>query len=326
MRLDGTNVVRHCKVLGSGVLILCTAWPGSVGARRVQPRPKVTVTVSKSGSGTGQVVSQPPGIDCGMDCIGEYPQDTELEITAQPSPDSTFDGWSGPCSGTEPCVVRVRAATQIEAKFSVRPPPPKTPVPSPTDAGRGAVQADGPPASIAVQAPSPTEARALRQLRVGHNLIIAGDVISIVGDVGSGAGLFINLANGFLGDPTAQTVGVAFSYAGAGVDALGFGLTASGYGVLHSAAQRLGRDPGRGLFAAGTTVGALAFASLGASIFLLSTNYYTDPIRSGNIYSVNGVAVLSCLAGSGLLFAVSQTLYNYDHHRLAQALKGVYSF
>ena len=119
MRLDGTNVVRHCKVLGSGVLILCTAWPGSVGARRVQPRPKVTVTVSKSGSGTGQVVSQPPGIDCGMDCIGEYPQDTELEITAQPSPDSTFDGWSGPCSGTEPCVVRVRAATQIEAKFSV---------------------------------------------------------------------------------------------------------------------------------------------------------------------------------------------------------------
>lgn len=76
------------------------------------------VEVNKIGSGVGAVRSMPPGLDCGTVCKGDYPRGTEVTLTASPGPDSHFVGWSGPCSGTEPCVVRVQDATSVGVEFA----------------------------------------------------------------------------------------------------------------------------------------------------------------------------------------------------------------
>ena len=63
---------------------------------RVQPLPKAnTLTVKKKGTGNGTVMSDPAGIDCGLDCENAYPIGTLVTLTAVPGENSTFDGWSG---------------------------------------------------------------------------------------------------------------------------------------------------------------------------------------------------------------------------------------
>ena len=54
-----------------------------------------TLTVTKEGSGNGTVTSDPPGIDCGTDCIEIYDSGTRVTLTPTPDPGSTFVGWAG---------------------------------------------------------------------------------------------------------------------------------------------------------------------------------------------------------------------------------------
>ena len=63
------------------------------------PPPSFTLTVSTTGTGEGRVTSQPTGIDCPGDCDQRYIIDEEVTLTAEPTDDSTFEGWSGDCSG-----------------------------------------------------------------------------------------------------------------------------------------------------------------------------------------------------------------------------------
>ncbi|MBI2487103.1 MAG: beta-propeller fold lactonase family protein [Deltaproteobacteria bacterium] len=51
--------------------------------------------VNKTGTGTGTVTSNPAGINCGSDCTQNYGSNTEITLTAVPSTDSNFNGWSG---------------------------------------------------------------------------------------------------------------------------------------------------------------------------------------------------------------------------------------
>ncbi len=66
----------------------------------VNPNLRYLVAVSIQGNGSGQVSSTPTGINCGLDCGEEYPSGTPLILSATPSADSLFDGWSGACSGS----------------------------------------------------------------------------------------------------------------------------------------------------------------------------------------------------------------------------------
>jgi hypothetical protein len=79
-----------------------------------------TIVVTKTGSGTGTVSSSPSGIDCGSTCNATYPASTVVTLSAAASTDSTFTGWSGPCSGTGNCVVTVTAAVSVGANFDVQ--------------------------------------------------------------------------------------------------------------------------------------------------------------------------------------------------------------
>jgi uncharacterized repeat protein (TIGR01451 family) len=81
------------------------------------------LTVAKTGTGNGTVTSRPSGIDCGGVCSQNYASGTSVSLTATPSADSTFVGWSGACAGTDPnsCSVTVNVAQSVTATFNVTP-------------------------------------------------------------------------------------------------------------------------------------------------------------------------------------------------------------
>jgi hypothetical protein len=79
--------------------------------------------VSTAGPGTGTVVSSPAGINCGADCAEDYNYGTIVNLTATAGPGSSFDSWSGSCSGSaNPCVVTIDAAKSVTATFRTIPP------------------------------------------------------------------------------------------------------------------------------------------------------------------------------------------------------------
>lgn len=88
------------------------------GARSVSatfdPIPR-RLTVTTDGAGT--VESTPAGIDCGATCDASFPHGTQVTLTATPEPGSVFVGWTGACSGADPCVVTLDADLQATATF-----------------------------------------------------------------------------------------------------------------------------------------------------------------------------------------------------------------
>jgi hypothetical protein len=96
---------------------LCVA-VDEVGAVDVgTPKPPKTLTVSRAGNGTGTVASSPAGIDCGATCSHAYADSTDVTLTATPSADSNFNGWSGACTGTGSCHVTMDQARSVTATF-----------------------------------------------------------------------------------------------------------------------------------------------------------------------------------------------------------------
>ena len=79
------------------------------------------LTVFKDGNGQGLVHSS-PGISCGSDCSESYQNSTPpilVELFADPYPGSTFDGWSGACSGSNRmCTVTMNGAKTVRAAFN----------------------------------------------------------------------------------------------------------------------------------------------------------------------------------------------------------------
>lgn len=76
-------------------------------------------TVVKSGTGMGTVRSEPPGIDCGMDCAERYATNLNVRLTATPARRSTFEGWMGCDTVPMPnvCEFRSTMTRTIRARF-----------------------------------------------------------------------------------------------------------------------------------------------------------------------------------------------------------------
>jgi hypothetical protein len=95
-----------------------------------------TVSVSRFGSGAGSVMSNPPGIDCGNDCVEPYPRGTLITLIPNPAEGSVFAGWNGTgCAGTGACMFNVDTDLSVTAIFDrITPestPPPADPPPTP---------------------------------------------------------------------------------------------------------------------------------------------------------------------------------------------------
>jgi hypothetical protein len=87
--------------------------------------PEYQFSVSPAGTGSGNVTFGAPWPDCVVtggvadrNCSIIFPRGTSLTLTADPTGGSTFGGWVGACSGTEPtCALVVNADTRVGARF-----------------------------------------------------------------------------------------------------------------------------------------------------------------------------------------------------------------
>ena len=81
-------------------------------------RLKRTLTVSTAGNGT--VTSSPAGINCGGDCVEDYPEGTVVTLTPTPDSGWQFDNWSGAGDCTNGSVT-MTVALSCTANFSLIP-------------------------------------------------------------------------------------------------------------------------------------------------------------------------------------------------------------
>ena len=78
------------------------------------------LSVETTGSGSGSITSDPPGVDCGLDCAGIFEVGTTVTLTATPAPGSAFTGWApGDCTGTEPCSLFVSRDFAVSGVFDI---------------------------------------------------------------------------------------------------------------------------------------------------------------------------------------------------------------
>jgi hypothetical protein len=74
-------------------------------------------TVTVTGVGTDLVTSSPPGISCPGSCVANFGAGVTVSLTAKPTINSVFAGWSGECTGTGTCPVTMNAAKAVTATF-----------------------------------------------------------------------------------------------------------------------------------------------------------------------------------------------------------------
>jgi len=105
---------------GSGACSVTLDADAEVSATFVE-QSATEVLVEFSGSGSGRVTSNPAGIDCGSDdvgdCIGEFDSGVSITLTAEADPGSSFTSWSGDCSGSGDCVLQAGGSYGVTARF-----------------------------------------------------------------------------------------------------------------------------------------------------------------------------------------------------------------
>lgn len=78
------------------------------------------VVVTAAAAGPGGVVASPGGITCPGDCSEPYGGGETVTLTATPGEAAVFQGWSGACTGTGPCVVSPTSDVSVTATFVAR--------------------------------------------------------------------------------------------------------------------------------------------------------------------------------------------------------------
>lgn len=121
----GSTLLSSVVSNGDGYAVYKTA-PRYSGCLLTVKYPAITqypLQVFKTGTGSGTVTSSPSGINCGSTCTSYYYPGTSVRLTASPSSNSTFTGWSGHCSGTSTlCTLSVTSSKGAYANFNLRPP------------------------------------------------------------------------------------------------------------------------------------------------------------------------------------------------------------
>ena len=78
------------------------------------------LTIIKDGTGNGTVRDNANGVDCGPTCQVTLPENTNVTLSAEPNPTSTFVQWSGGnCSGSGNCALIMDDDKTITASFAV---------------------------------------------------------------------------------------------------------------------------------------------------------------------------------------------------------------
>jgi Divergent InlB B-repeat domain len=88
----------------------------------VPPPGSHALTVSVTGPGA--VHSTPAGIDCGTTCSAAFADGVTVMLSATPQGGARFAQWSGACTGTGACALKLTADLRVSASFEAVPPPP----------------------------------------------------------------------------------------------------------------------------------------------------------------------------------------------------------
>ncbi len=94
-------------------------WPTGGGVLFALGTTNPLLSVGLLGTGSGTVISGPVGIACGATCVAAYAPGTTVNLTTTPAPGSIFTGWSGDCTGTDPCTVTMTQARSVTATFQL---------------------------------------------------------------------------------------------------------------------------------------------------------------------------------------------------------------
>jgi hypothetical protein len=117
---DGSETDRSAPVPASGVSGASEVSTGDYTSFALIG-PSRTLTVSLAGAGAGNV-GGPDGIICpAVNCAARFPDSQVQFLRAEPAPGSGFAGFTGACTGTGPCQVRMDADKEVTATFG----PPK---------------------------------------------------------------------------------------------------------------------------------------------------------------------------------------------------------
>ena len=77
------------------------------------------LTVAISGAGAGTVISDDGLITCPDDCEETYGSGSLPSLTATAGSGSAFIGWSGDCTGVDPCTLTMDAGKSVTATFAL---------------------------------------------------------------------------------------------------------------------------------------------------------------------------------------------------------------
>jgi phospholipase C len=77
----------------------------------------IPLSVNSAGTGTGRVISTPAGINCPQSCTATFPKGTAVVLTAAAEDGTTFEGWSGGCTGKDTCKVNLAESTTVTPIF-----------------------------------------------------------------------------------------------------------------------------------------------------------------------------------------------------------------
>ncbi len=99
--------------------VLCGC--GGGGTSSGLPSSSVQLSVQTAGGGAGAISSNPAGINCGRACSASFSSGTQVTLTATPTANSFFAGWSGACSGTDACRLTLTQNSSVMATFSASP-------------------------------------------------------------------------------------------------------------------------------------------------------------------------------------------------------------
>jgi hypothetical protein len=135
----GANSATGVTINGGGTEATMTAPAGAAGAIDVTAITKggtsatnegdkftyvapLSLTITTTGTGAGSVTCN------GGACAPTYPFGTSVTLAAAAASESTFNGFSGGCSGTS-CTLTIEANTAVTATFTKNVPPPQCKVP-----------------------------------------------------------------------------------------------------------------------------------------------------------------------------------------------------
>ena len=77
-----------------------------------------TLNVALAGAGSGTVLSDPIGINCPNVCSAVFPTGTAVTLTENPATNDMFAAWSGACSGSAACSVKLSTSASVIATFN----------------------------------------------------------------------------------------------------------------------------------------------------------------------------------------------------------------